>query len=147
VQASPELANKHLVSDQLWNRLVGRIVKDEDMELSLAERIMDQALGFLKLISLTPGQSFGPSPLVDIGWHTFILYTRDYAAFCEKVAGYFIHHSPFDEEGVDYGTGHIPRTVAAMKAHGIVVDEDLWVGIHRECGDGPSACDSEGSCG
>lgn len=45
----------------------------------------------------------GPSELVDIGWHTFILYTVDYAAFCERIAGRFIHHVPNDDEQFERG--------------------------------------------
>jgi hypothetical protein len=38
-QQAPVLANKRLISDQLWTRLVNRIVKDEKVELAMAERI------------------------------------------------------------------------------------------------------------
>jgi hypothetical protein len=31
---------------------------------------------------------------IDQMWHTFILFTHDYAAFCEKNFGAFIHHVP-----------------------------------------------------
>ena len=31
---------------------------------------------------------------VDEVWHTFILFTSDYAAFCEEVFGSFLHHQP-----------------------------------------------------
>lgn len=149
-----KLANKGLVSDQLWGRLTRRIVKDEGVDLPLAERIMDQALAFLRLCAQkTSGETFSPSPLVDIGWHTFILYTKPYAAFCEELAGRFIHHDPSDEDGVDYGTGNIARTVAALRRHGIVVDEPLWANTGHDCssycsgdscsgggGDGDSGC-------
>ena len=137
--SSQILANKPLIDEQLWNRLVGRIVKDESVEHSLAERIMDQALAFLTLCANEPRGHYSPSPLVDIGWHTFILYTKAYAAFGEKMGG-FIHHEPSDIEGVDYGTGNIARTVAALKARGISVDEPLWANTGHDC-------DSGGPCG
>ena len=31
---------------------------------------------------------------VDDLWHTFILYTRQYARFCDEHAGHFLHHTP-----------------------------------------------------
>ncbi|QWK81231.1 glycine-rich domain-containing protein [Ochrobactrum sp. BTU1] len=34
---------------------------------------------------------------VDELWHSFIIFTEDYASFCEEVAGHFIHHLPNDE--------------------------------------------------
>lgn len=30
-------------------------------------------------------------------WHTFILFTKPYADFCEKYFGHFIHHFPTTE--------------------------------------------------
>lgn len=32
--------------------------------------------------------------IVDELWHTFILHTQDYAEFCERHFGFFVHHSP-----------------------------------------------------
>lgn len=147
--AGVELTNKGLISDQLWVRLTHRIVKDEQgVDLPTADRIMDQALGFLRLVAEDPKGSHSPSPQVDIGWHTFILYTREYAAFCEEMAGRFIHHAPSDEEGVDYGIGNIARTIAAMKVRGIRVDEPLWSGAEgcRYCNNdcsGEVLCESK----
>jgi hypothetical protein len=31
---------------------------------------------------------------VDLMWHTFLLFTEDYAAFCDRYFGFFIHHIP-----------------------------------------------------
>lgn len=35
-----------------------------------------------------------PSQVADDLWHEFILYTRDYQAFCDKAFGRFLHHTP-----------------------------------------------------
>lgn len=32
--------------------------------------------------------------VVDLMWHTFILFTHDYAKFCERYFGTFVHHVP-----------------------------------------------------
>lgn len=31
---------------------------------------------------------------IDDMWHTYILFTRDYAELCDKVFGQFVHHTP-----------------------------------------------------
>lgn len=31
---------------------------------------------------------------VDLMWHTFILFTHDYAEFCQRYCGTFVHHVP-----------------------------------------------------
>ncbi len=35
-----------------------------------------------------------PSQVTDDLWHEFILYTRNYQAFCQKAFGRFFHHTP-----------------------------------------------------
>ncbi|MBK8815602.1 MAG: hypothetical protein IPN42_08900 [Methylococcaceae bacterium] len=35
-----------------------------------------------------------PSRIVDETWHEFILFSRDYAGFCQNAFGYFLHHNP-----------------------------------------------------
>lgn len=35
---------------------------------------------------------------IDDMWHTFILFTKNYADFCDKFFGEFIHHQPMSEE-------------------------------------------------
>lgn len=35
-----------------------------------------------------------PSVVVDDAWHTFILFTVDYHAFCRRAFGNYLHHAP-----------------------------------------------------
>jgi hypothetical protein len=35
-----------------------------------------------------------PSQVVDAAWHEFILFTRNYRAFCQRALGRFLHHTP-----------------------------------------------------
>lgn len=35
-----------------------------------------------------------PSQVVDLAWHEFILFTRQYQHFCSKALGRFLHHTP-----------------------------------------------------
>ncbi|WP_137974635.1 hypothetical protein [Pseudomonas sp. F(2018)] len=37
-----------------------------------------------------------PSQAVDMAWHEFILYTRQYRQFCSQGLGRFLHHTPHD---------------------------------------------------
>lgn len=44
---------------------------------------------------------------IDQMWHVFLLYTRDYAAFCQKYFGQFLHHQPdlvpvFERQGFEF---------------------------------------------
>lgn len=35
-----------------------------------------------------------PSQAVDVAWHEFILFTREYHRFCHQALGRFLHHTP-----------------------------------------------------
>ena len=35
-----------------------------------------------------------PSEIVDVFWHEFLLFTREYQDFCKKGIGRFLHHTP-----------------------------------------------------
>lgn len=65
-------------------------LSDEDM-LKVAKATKDyfyicnQANG--KMVAM-------PSEIVDVLWHEFILFTREYAYFCKKGLGRFLHHIP-----------------------------------------------------
>jgi hypothetical protein len=47
----------------------------------------------MKQYLLTAKEGTEPSAEVDEMWHEFILFTKEYAAFCD-LAGGFIHHNP-----------------------------------------------------
>lgn len=32
--------------------------------------------------------------VLDMMWHTFIIFTTEYASFCQKYFGFFVHHHP-----------------------------------------------------
>jgi hypothetical protein len=117
-----------LVEPNLYTLLVGDIVRQHGTSHDYANRIIQQALGFLRACALNPDAHLSPSPDVDKGWHAFMLRTRAYADFCEKVAGRFIHHAP-DEPGTNtpaLQSERIGATIAAMRAAGIPVDLELW---------------------
>jgi hypothetical protein len=137
-----------LVSDALFDRLVRRIVDDERLAQEVAERIVDQALAFLAACARNNSTPLTPSALVDIGWHSFLLHTREYASFCHQVAGRFLHHVPFEPDDPAAGLtarDRLTHTVAAIDGAGFVVDTDLWAhaqasdctGCHNGCHDDP----------
>lgn len=146
ITTSTHRTGRSLVSDDLFHRLVDRIVQTERFERDLAERIMDQALAFLLACAANVGPPLAPSELVDIGWHTFLLDTGEYAAFCDRVAGRFIHHVPTDNKPVGESPGDVfTRTVTAMRSLGFRLDDALWppaalgscTGCHNGCHNDP----------
>ncbi|WP_027930098.1 glycine-rich domain-containing protein [Amycolatopsis thermoflava] len=144
---STPMTGRSLVEPALFEQLVNRIVAEHDLERGVAERIMEQALAFLAACARNTGDPLAPSELVDIGWHTFVLHTRDYAAFCERIAGRFLHHVPTADHDPaasgDTARGTVARTVGAIEAAGFTLDSELWpqaagcTGCHNGCHDDP----------
>jgi len=141
-------AGRDLIDPALFDRLTRRITTDHPhIDRVLAERILDQALAFLGTCA-TATRPLGPSPAVDIGWHTLILHTAEYARLCDRIAGRFIHHQPDDQpaqpgEADGVGAVSIADTLAAITAAGYRIDREVWTSradcsqCHAGCTDSP----------
>ena len=74
--------------------------------------------------------------------YQFILNTRDYAGFCDRVAGGFIHHVP-DEFDAPVGratTDVLGPTVDAIKTAGLPFHAELWLGGDGRCSQCHAGC-------
>jgi len=68
------------------------------------------------------GRSYGMMGAIDGLWHMFIIFTREYARFCEEVAGRFLHHIPEPDGVATQGT--IDRYLAFLKDYRTVYREE-----------------------
>lgn len=115
--------------------IVARIQKENNFSKELAEAVMDEALLYLHVIGNTNKPTkLGPSHIVDIGWHTFILYTVAYTEYCQKAFGRYIHHTPNMGDKV---ARPLKDTVDFFKANGITYDPELWGAKTTACDDAP----------
>ncbi|WP_203757078.1 glycine-rich domain-containing protein, partial [Catellatospora bangladeshensis] len=121
--------------DAIPDQVASLLVKDVQQQfptwsVNFCQRGVSQMVGFLAACAVAP-EPLGPSTVVDRFWHAFIIRTRDYTDFCEKVAGRYIHHIPQDEREHDPrlpGTGSVirSRTISAIEASGHAVDLEFW---------------------
>lgn len=123
------LVYREMISPSLWQRLTDRIEKEEGADSESSQKIMNESLGFLVACAENSGVALSPSEKVDVGWHTFILYTKDYAEFCENIAGEFIHHEPSDSKEAEQTTEAmtIKDTFDFLQEKGYEVDPELWL--------------------
>ncbi|MEV7419652.1 hypothetical protein [Streptomyces sp. NPDC089919] len=129
---------RDLVGPELFEKVSRFCAGEYGHELSMARRIVDQALAFLKVMGDTRAFDMTPSDVVDPGWHSFVLHTQAYAAWCDEQFGFFLGHEP----GATVRTRpRIGRVVDRVKAGGFFVDETLW-GSAKECN--PPACCGDG---
>lgn len=144
-----------LIPSELHGRLVRQLINEHaGMTGDRAVRTVDQAVAFLKTCADNPGKHFRPSRAVDHGWHQFILNTIDYADFCERVAGHFIHHVPDETTSPSNSrsamTAALAPTLEAIEASGFEVDAELWetsAGKCTQCHDGCTNCGQGGDDG
>lgn len=146
----PTLADpRMLVTPALFARLTARIWADHPEHAHQADAIMAEALAFLGACAANPGAGLGPSATVDIGWHTFLMYTEEYARFCSRIADRMIHHQPDDIPGQAGGGAGIAATIKAIRGVGYRVNPALWPSAsdcnsdkcsqcHEGCVDSPS---------
>lgn len=60
-----------------------------------ADQVINGLREYFHLCNLAGPQAVSmPSQAVDIAWHEFILFTREYEYFCNKAFGRFLHHRP-----------------------------------------------------
>ncbi|MFD9889200.1 glycine-rich domain-containing protein [Amycolatopsis sp. NPDC059027] len=142
-----EKTGQSLISEKLFDRLTSRVQIEQSMDRELASRITDQALAFLGTCAVCT-VPLSPSVQVDIGWHTFLMYTREYREFCTKVAGRFIDHEPQDAEDRSpaLATTATNRTVTEILKAGYAVDQELWGVLAAKCNDGEK-CRASGKDG
>lgn len=78
------------------NDVVARIARDLDISLEKGGELFMEVKRFLWLASQKSEEKNGliPTPIIDEAWHAFVLFTEDYAEFCEKFFGRFLHHVP-----------------------------------------------------
>jgi len=118
-------------------------MKDACVDIHDAKQIFQDTLRFLWLCSVTEN-SVAPTAIIDTGWHAFILHTRDYASFCDKYLGTFVHHQPHTGDNKPGDNGHSVRlyTSEQIGLHfpGVLMSTN-WDGIAATCG-----ADQDGGC-
>jgi hypothetical protein len=131
-----------LLDQGLFETLVGRLHKDHpELPIELCGRIQRQALEFLDACAKSPGTSITPSVMVDLGWHNFILHTKNYFKFCEALAGGYIHHNPYGGGQTD--SGILERTQELIGSAGHTIDAELWALNNADCNsDSGTVCGS-----
>ena len=101
---------------------------------------------FLLLCAENPRQHYVPTKAIDEGWHNFILYTRDYASFCDNYFGKFLHHQPHDSFTNHKSSGGALRTLhAAYDAFGSGLS-DNWHVAEFAATDPCDSCGCDAAC-
>ncbi len=60
-----------------------------------ANLVIDGLREYFKVAAIADGKMVSmPSQVVDVAWHEFLLFTRQYETFCKNAFGRYFHHHP-----------------------------------------------------
>lgn len=123
---------RQFLDPQVWDRQIALLTRDNPFDIVMAERLFGQAVAYLITAIEKHGQNLGLGcgELVDTAVHTFILDTGNYAAFCDRYHGRFLHHIPEIDRKAD---GTVLRTAGIIEGNGFAVDWPLWEHDYSKC--------------
>lgn len=79
-----------------FSKVRAKYVRDFGVSDNTARSHEREALRYLELSASKAGAVYTMMGAADDYWHTFMLFSREYADFCNRLAGRFIHHTPAD---------------------------------------------------
>lgn len=125
-----------------------RIAKKMEIPIEEAEKLFAETLKYLYVCRQARKVRIpiSPSLVLDEGWHTFILFTKEYARFCEECVGEFIHHVP-DTGEPNPERYFVSRQVAEfLLGH---LDSEIWPerSAANCCQSIPSCSECQAPCG
>ena len=101
--------------ENYWSaELIERFQDKLGVDREQSELLFDDLKKFLLIAAMVEGQ-WAPPTAIDEAWHQFILYTREYAFFCNSVFGQMIHHTPVSYFGAKQ-KGNCRKTVDRARA-------------------------------
>jgi len=85
------------IENYSFNPVLIRRVKEKIPNISKKNttKLFDALRDYFYICSQAQGKMVAmPSEAVDIAWHEFLLFTKEYHDFCNKGIGRFLHHTP-----------------------------------------------------
>lgn len=70
------------------------LVRQNGWDSTAARLAVRECRLFLTVCAQSEEPQTPPTVQCDEAWHAFILHTREYAEFCDKHIGRFVHHEP-----------------------------------------------------
>jgi hypothetical protein len=126
--------------------LVKRLITKEGLPEKEATELFKDTLRFLYLCGTTE-EAIVPTSQIDVGWHNFILFTKDYRDFCTVFFNRFIDHVPIDQGARKQSDSlqDINRTRSAAKRVFGTLSTN-WKYLQADCEPGPEQCEPTTNC-
>ena len=117
-----------MFGEAFWDEVIRRMVATTHNSWEDAERKLSNCLAYLVARSkmADPNDDLVANLGPDEAWHVFLVFTKEYVAFCLAIAGMYLHHDPAGESALVNLPEATAMTVALFEEHGIPYDEKLW---------------------
>lgn len=157
ITATPEVERQLLLIDELdlepvAFKLVHPEPGESGMSIEKADELIVKYRRFLKLCVMYPSKGIVPSKDIDPVWHNHILDTAKYAADCEAVFGFMLHHFPYlglrGEQDVADWKNRFRETMTLYEQHfgEPMVGNSISASAACDSGDGTGGDDAGGLC-
>lgn len=102
-----------------------------------ATEMVGEYMRYMALSAVYKGVNLPMSAKVDEAWHAHILHTRDYADFCQQIAGRFIHHLPAmgEDDRIRMAKDYANNTLGLYERHFGKAPAKWWGGKQAVCYD------------
>lgn len=120
-----------------WNleRVLWLLVRDDGLEVSEAERRLDEYRKYMAINAVFPESHHPISKEIDAVWHQHVLDSPDYARFCDTIFGRFLHHNPVftDAEQRWLASNYDANTLPHLRALFGEPSEKYWLNVRMIC--------------
>ncbi|MDP3794604.1 MAG: hypothetical protein Q8R13_01595 [bacterium] len=114
--------------------ILERYAQEKDLSPAVVEEHERELRRFFVVVATHPDAVYGMSDALDPLLHTFILYTRRYAQFCQEVGGAFIHHEPKTLPDEEYGPAYNRFASDYVEIFGHYPPTHIWPpGARTDC--------------
>ncbi|MDE1825801.1 MAG: hypothetical protein KGH61_04630 [Candidatus Micrarchaeota archaeon] len=127
-------------SEQL-HMLEGLLGKDVSRELAV--RLEVEFKRYMSMIALDQVVGMGPSRMLDMYWHQFMLDTREYSKFCFEVLGRFIDHVPSTSKTLESALASYARSLETYRQMFGEPDPTMWPSPGKTAGECTTKCEGK----
>jgi len=98
IQEKLDFVYNYTFPQRVWDAPQKKYPHLKDSDITLVIKALKE---YFAIAILADGKMVAmPSQVVDVAWHEFLLFTKEYQEFSNKAFGRFFHHYPFENNNI-----------------------------------------------
>ena len=115
----------------------------KDVSREFAGRLEVEFKRYMSMIAMGQGAGMGPSRVLDMYWHQFMLDTREYKKFCSEIFGRFMDHVPSTSETKEDARASYVRSLETYRQMFGEPDPVMWPKLGKAAGECTAECEAK----